>query len=157
EVPRRRPYNPPAMLGSFRRAAAVALLLAFSGALHAEPAPWGLSNEARIAAEAATWAPPDFKRQLAKHSRRLMDGVGSAVAAERLAPRAPGSRDAAARIAREMAASIRRHDAFSDVAFRAGALVHAAAQTYAPDAAPGPKGPSTFLGFGADAFADPEA
>src|SRR5450759_3242171 len=48
----------------------------------AGPVRWSVPDEARMAAEAASWAPPDFKRQLAQHSRRLMQGVSDAAAAE---------------------------------------------------------------------------
>jgi len=55
--------------------AALALALTAPAARAAEPVRWSVSDEARIAAEAASWAPPDFKRQLAKHGKRLMQGV----------------------------------------------------------------------------------
>ncbi len=122
----------------------------------AEPVRWSAADEVRMAAEAASWAPPDLKRQLAKHSRRLMQGVADAAAAERLEPGAPAHRDAAAKVARSLAAAIRRHSSFADVAHDAGALLHAAAMAYAPDAA-GVPGPSGFLGYPADPFAAPEA
>jgi hypothetical protein len=136
-------------------AALLAALLLSRPSRGAEPVRWSVADEARIAAEAASWAPPDFKRQLAKHSRRLMEGVAAAAAADRLAPRSDQHRDVAAKAAREMAAGIRRHDTFADVAYRAGALVHAAAAAYAPGAA-GTSGPSPFLGFPAEPFASPE-
>jgi hypothetical protein len=122
----------------------------------AEPARWSVAEEARMAAEAASWAPPDLKRQLAKHSRRLMQGVADAAAGERLAPRDPAHREAAARGARSLAAAIRRHSSFEDVAYAAGVLLHAAAMAYAPETS-GTPGPSPFLGFSADPFAPPEA
>ena len=121
----------------------------------AEPVRWSVADEARMAAEAASWAPPDLKRQLAKHSRRLMQGVADAAAAEGLAPGAPAHRDAAAKTARSLAAAIRRHDSFDSVAYQAGALLHSAAMACAPEA-PGIPGPSAFLGFPADPFAAPE-
>ena len=141
-----------------RRAAAVLLAAATlaTAARSAEPVRWSVADEARLAAEAASWAPPDFKRQLAKHSRRLMQGVADAAAAEHLAPGAPAHRDTAARGARAVAAAIRHHDSFDSVAYQVGAIVHAAAMAYAPDA-PGTSGPSPFLGFPADPFAAPEA
>jgi hypothetical protein len=135
--------------------AALAFLAAAPGARAAGPVPWSVADEARIAAEAASWAPPDFKRQLAKHSRRLMQGVADAAAADGLPPGDPAHRAAAAKGTRTLAAAIRRHSAFADVAHDAGAIVHAAAMAYAPDA-PGAKGPSPFLGFPADPFAAPE-
>jgi hypothetical protein len=85
-----------------------------------------------------------------------MQGVADAAAAERLAPGALAHRDTAARGARSLAASIRRHVPFESVAYAAGAIVHAAAMAYAPDAGPTPPGASPFLGFPADPFAAPE-
>lgn len=143
-------------MGRHAAAACLAAALAAPLARAAEPVRWSVGEEARIAAEAASWAPPDFKRQLAKHSRRLMQGVADAAAGERLAPGAPAHRDAAARGARALAAAIRRHDSFDSVAYQAGAIVHAAAMAYAPDAAPATSGASPFLGFPADPFAAPE-
>jgi hypothetical protein len=135
--------------------AALVLALAAHAVRAAEPVRWSVADEARMAAEAASWAPPDFKRQLAKHSRRLMQGVADAVAAEGLAPGDPAHRAAAAKGARALAAAIRHHSAFADVAHDAGTILHAAAMAYAPDA-PGTPGPSPFLGFPADPFAAPE-
>lgn len=123
----------------------------------AGPVRWGVAEEARMAAEAASWAPPDFKRQLAKHSRRFMQGVADAAAGERFEPGAAAHRDAAARGARALAAAIRRHDSFESVAYAAGAILHAAAMAYAPDAAPPASSGSAFLGFSAAPFASPEA
>ncbi len=120
-----------------------------------EPVRWSVADEARMAAEAASWAPPDLKRQLAKHSRRLMQGVADAAASERLAPGAPAHRDAAAKAARALAAAIRGHEPFDSAAYRTGGLLHSVAMAYAPDA-PGVPGPSAFLGFPADPFASPE-
>jgi hypothetical protein len=137
-------------------ASALALSLAAPAARAAEPVRWSVADEARMAAEAASWAPPDFKRQLAKHSKRLMQGVADAAAGERLAPGAPAHRAAAARGARALAGAIRRHDSFDSAAYQAGAILHACAMAYAPDA-PGAAGPSPFLGFSADPFAPPEA
>ena len=138
-------------------AAAFAAALLAPAARAAEPARWSVSEEARIAAEAASWAPPDFKRQLAKHSRRLMQGVADAAAGDRLAPRSPEQRDAAARSARSLAASIRHHEAFADVVYLAGALVPACTAAYSPDSAAGAPGPSAFAGFPADPFGAPES
>lgn len=137
------------------RAAALVLALAALPCLGAEPARWSVADEVRMAAEAGSWAPPDFKRQLAKHSRRFMQGVADAAAAERLAPGDPAHRAAAARGARGLGAAIRRHVAFADVAYEAGALLHAAAMAY-PAGSPGAPGPSPFLGYPADPFAAPE-
>ena len=108
-----------------------------------------------MAAEAASWAPPDFKRQLARNSRRLMQGVADAAQAERLAPGAPAHRDAAARGARALAAAIRGHESFDSAAHRAGAILHAAAMAYPPEGGSA-SGPSSFLGFTTDPFGPPE-
>lgn len=135
---------------------ALALFLLAPEARAAEPVRWSVAEEARMAAEAVSWAPPDFKRQLARHSRRLMQGVADAAASERLAPGAPAHRDAAARGARALAAAIRRHESFDSVAYGTGALVHAAAMAYAPDAATPALRASDFLGFPPDPFAAPE-
>ncbi len=121
----------------------------------AEPVRWSVADEARMAAEAASWAPGDFKQQLAKHSRRLMQGVADAAAAERLAPGAPAHRDTAAKAARVLAAAIRRRESFDAAAYEVGGLLHSAAMAYAPEA-PEVPGPSAFLGFPADPFAAPE-
>ncbi|HTS03090.1 MAG TPA: hypothetical protein VMN04_11240 [Thermoanaerobaculia bacterium] len=136
-----------------------ALLAAGSGvpsARAAGPEGWGVAEEARMAAEAASWAPPDFKRQLARNSRRLMQGVADAAAGDRLEPGASANRDAAARGARALAAAIRRHDPFDSVAYQAGAILHAAAMAYAPDEPPAAPSASAFLGFPAEPFAAPE-
>src|ERR1700687_6143452 len=73
---------------------------------------WSLADERRMAADAASYAPPDFKRQLARHSRRLMQGVSDASAAETGARDAAAHRAAAARGAHALAESIRRHTPF---------------------------------------------
>lgn len=144
-----------------RRASAVPPALAVVAALlaaearGAEAGRWSVAEEAHMAAEAASWAPPDFKRQLARHSRRLMQGVADAANAERLAPGAPANRDAAARGARALAAAIRGHESFDSAAYRVGAILHAAAMAYPPEKTAA-SGPSPFLGFSADPFASPE-
>jgi hypothetical protein len=142
-------------MGRRTLSALLAATLLAPAARGADPVRWSVSDEARMAAEAASWAPPDLKRQLAKHSRRLMQGVADAAAAELLAPGAASHRGTAAKEARALAAAIRRHDSFDSAAYQAGALLHSAAMAYAPDA-PGVPGPSAFLGFPADPFAAPE-
>ncbi len=133
----------------------VTALFACGRAPAAEPARWPVAEEGRLAAEAAGWAPPDFKRQLAKHSGALMRAVAEAASVERLAPRAAAHRVAAAKEARALAAGIRRHESFEIAARHAGAIVHAAAMAYAPDR--GASGPSAFLGFGPQPFGEPES
>jgi hypothetical protein len=139
-------------------AAAFALVLLSPATRAAEPARWSVADEARIAAEAASWAPPDFKRQLAKHSRRLMQGVSDAAAAGTGTRDAAAHRAAAARGAHALAAAIRRHMAFDEVAYQTGAIVHELALALPP-----PGGTATdfsktarFLGFPAEPFAAPE-
>src|ERR1019366_4512203 len=112
-----------------------------------------LADERRMAADAASYAPPEFKRQLAKHSRRLMQGVSDASAGE------IGTRDAAAaRSARALAESIRRHTPFDEIAYQAGGIVHELAMAIQPGAAPTADTSSVarFLGFSAEPFAAPE-
>jgi hypothetical protein len=138
-------------------------LLAAAPVPAAPPAAWPLSAELMIAADAASYAPPDLKRQLAKHRARLMAGLKDAAAADRGTRDAAARRAAAARGAREIAQAIRRHASFADVAYEAGGLVHeiaAAAWTSAggfpaADAAAAP-GTGRFLGYPAAPFADPE-
>ncbi|MEO8587345.1 MAG: hypothetical protein ABI584_14365 [Acidobacteriota bacterium] len=139
-------------------AAAFALVLFSPAARAAGPARWSVADEARIAAEAASWAPPDFKRQLARHSRRLMQGVSDAAAADPGARDAAAHRAAAARGAHALAAAIRRHMAFDEVAYQTGAIVHELAFALPP-----PEGTATdfsktarFLGFPAEPFAAPQ-
>ena len=101
-----------------RRPALAAALASIAFAMPpsaAAPVPWGVADEARIAAEAASWAPPDFKKQLAKHSRRLMQGVADAAAAASLAPGDPGHRDAAAKLGVSIVAWMWRHIGFDEL------------------------------------------
>src|ERR1019366_7159937 len=112
----------------------VSLAALFALALSSAPARatgWTLADERRMAADAASYAPPEFKRQLAKQSRRLMQGVSDASAGE------IGTRDAAAaRGARALAESIRRHTPFDEIAYQAGGIVHELAMAIQPGAAP---------------------
>ena len=85
-----------------------------------------------MAADAASFAPPDFKRQLAKHSRRLMQGVSDAAAGETGTRDAAAHRAAAARGARALAESIRRHTPFDEIAYQAGGIVHELALAFPP-------------------------
>lgn len=119
---------------------------------------WSVPDEARMAAEAASWAPPDFKRQLARHSRRLMQGVSDAAAAETGTRDAAAHRAAAARGARALAEAIRRHTAFDDVVYQAGGIVHEFALALPPQGGAGPDVSKTarFLGYPAEPFAAPE-
>jgi len=119
---------------------------------------WALADERRMAADAVSYAPPDFKRQIAKHSRRLMQGVSDAAAGESGTRDGTAHRAAAARGARTLAESIRRHTPFDEIAYQAGGIVHEFAMAYPPGAAPGAEASTgaRFLGFPAEPFAAPE-
>lgn len=151
-------YNPRPM-PTLRSALCVLLL-----ALAAEPARagWPQTAERLMAADAAFYAPPDLRRQLAKHRDELMAGVDAARgAASGTADPAARRRDAAGR-ARAIASAIRKRAPFADVARSAGALVHDAAAGFPPP--PGTGGDallqmsrsSSFLGFPREPFASPE-
>jgi hypothetical protein len=119
---------------------------------------WALTDERRMAADAASFAPPDFKSQLAKHSRRLMQGVSDAAAGEAGTRDAAAHRAAAARGARALAEAIRRHTPFDEIAYQAGGIVHELALAHPPQGA-APLDTSEgarFLGFSAEPFAPPE-
>jgi hypothetical protein len=119
---------------------------------------WSVPDEARMAAEAASWAPPDFKRQLARHSRRLMQGVSDAAAAETGMRDAAAHRAAAARGARALAEAIREHTAFEEVVYQTGGIVHEFALALPPPAGAAADVPKTarFLGYPAEPFVAPE-
>ncbi|MFI5119549.1 MAG: hypothetical protein ACHQM4_04005 [Thermoanaerobaculia bacterium] len=119
---------------------------------------WALADERRMAADAASYAPPDFKRQLAKHGRRLMQGVSDASAGETGARDAAAHRAAAARGARALAESIRRHTPFDEIAYQAGGIVHEFAMAFQPAAAPGANtaAAARFFGYSPEPFAAPE-
>jgi hypothetical protein len=124
-------------------------------------AAWPLAAELRMAADAASFAPPDFKRQLAKHRDKLMEGVRDAAVAETGKRDAAAHRAAAARGARELAAAIRRHTPFADVVYELGGVVHEIAMATGPprlgeDAALEAAKRCVFRGFAAEPFADPE-
>lgn len=140
---------------SVSRAALVALALS---AASARAAGWALADERRMAADAASYAPPDFKRLLAKHSRRLMQGVTDAAAGETQARDAAAHRGAASRGARALAESIRRHTPFDEISYQAGGIVHELAMALQPEAPPAADTfrAARFLGFSAEPFAAPE-
>ena len=130
----------------------------FALALSSAPARatgWALTDERRMAADAASYAPPEFKRQLAKQSRRLMQGVSDASAGETGTRDAAAHRAAAARGARALAESIRRHTPFDEIAYQAGGIVHEFAMAVQPEAAPTADTSlaARFLGFSAEPFA----
>jgi hypothetical protein len=107
------------------------LLLGAQAAAAGEPARWPLPAVGLMAADAAATAPPDFKRMLAKHPGRLMEGVKEGLAAS-------PPRDAAARRAalaagtRRIAQAVRNHSPFADVAYEAGGLVAEASLLFPP-------------------------
>ena len=72
-----------------RRRRSSALLLALLVLRRPARGAWTLADERRMAADAASFAPPDFKTQLARHSRRLMQGVSDAAAGEAWPRRSP--------------------------------------------------------------------
>ena len=141
----------------------VALL--FAAPVPAAPPPaWPLPAELLMAADAASFAPPDLKRQLVKHRERLMAGVNDAAAAEKGTRDATAHRAAAARGARQLAAAIRARRPFADVAYEAGGIVHEAALAALLSAGPADAAElaraakaARFLGYTAQPFADPEA
>jgi hypothetical protein len=119
---------------------------------------WAVADERRMAADAASFAPPDFKRQLAKHSRRLIQGVTDAAAGEAGTRDAAAHRAAAVRGARALAEAIRRHAPFDEIAYQAGGVVHELARAQAPRSAvpAGTSASARFLGFSGEPFAAPE-
>jgi len=140
--------------------ALLALAVLDLAALPAKAA-WPLSAELRMAADAASFAPPDLKRQLAKHREKLMEGVRDAAAAETGKRDAAAHRAAAVRGAREIAAGIRKRMPFWDVAYQVGGIVHEIAMATAPvglteGAAVEASKRAIFRGFPAEPFADPE-
>lgn len=124
-------------------------------------ADWPLAAELRMAADAASFAPPDLKRQLAKHRDRLMEGVRDAAASETGKRDAAAHRAAAARGARQIAAGIVARLPFPDVAYQIGGIVHEIAMAMVPPglseaAALDAAKRYTFRGFSEEPFADPE-
>ncbi|MGE5345574.1 MAG: hypothetical protein ACM3JH_06450, partial [Acidithiobacillales bacterium] len=115
---------------------ALPFLLAVAAAGPPHPV-WPLPAELLIGADAAADAPPDLKRQLVKHRQRLMAGIRDAAAVETGSRNAEAHRAASARGARDLAAAIRAHRPFSDVAYEAGGIVHEAAAAALLAAAPG--------------------
>jgi len=140
------------------RLSLVSLAAAFVLSAAAHGATWPEADERRMAADAASFAPSDFKRQLARHSRRLMQGVSDAAAAETGTRDAAAHRTAAARGARALAEAIRRHAAFDDVVYQTGGIVHELARALPPQggAAADVSKTARFLGYPAEPFAAPE-
>jgi hypothetical protein len=100
---------------------------------------------------------------VAKHPKRLMEGVKAGLAAS--PPRDGAARRAAlAKGARRIAQAIRGHKLFEDVAYEAGGLVAEASLLFPPVGGPSDeasllalaRGGSSFLGYGARPFDAPE-
>lgn len=137
-------------------------LLASEGSRAAETARWGVPAVGLMAADAAASAPPDFRRMLAKHPGRLMEGVKAGLAAS--PPRdAAARRKALAAGTRRIAQAIRDHRPFADVAWEAGGLVAEASLLYPPPAGDPEadllalaRSGASFLGYTARPFDAPE-
>ncbi len=147
------------------RLAPLCLLLLAPGALAAPEAPrWPVSAAGMMAADAVSVAPPDFKRIVARHGKRLMEGVKAGLAAS---PERddPARRAALAKGARRIAQAIRDHKRFEDVAYEAGGLVAEASLLFPPKGGPADDASlsalarqgSSFLGYPAKPFDAPEA
>lgn len=158
-----RAYNPPPVW-SLRFVAPLFLAALPCVAAPAAPPAWPPAVERLMAADAAFHAPPDLKRQLARHRDQLMAGVTGARESDGRAAEPKAHRLEAARRARDIAAAIRRRASFADVARSLGALVHDAAAGFPPP--PGAGGEkallsvarsSSFLGFSRDPFSSPES
>jgi hypothetical protein len=140
-----------------RRTLSATLAFSFALAIPAHGAGWSAAEERHMAADAASFAPPDLKKQLAKNGRRLMEGVSECVSAETSKRDAAAHRAAAARGARELAESIRRHTPFDEIAYQTAGIVHELAMALPPSAATESASPGArFLGFSAAPFAAPE-
>jgi len=139
------------------------LLIAAGRGAAAEPARWPVPAAGLLAADAAACAPPDFKRMLARHPGRLMEGVRAGLAGS------PARDDAARRAAlaagtRRIARAILEHHPFADVAYEAGGLAAEAALLFPPAASDGneaalvalARGGATFRGFPARPLDAPE-
>jgi hypothetical protein len=109
-------------------------LLATWDAEAGEAARWPVPAVGLMAADAAASAPPDFKRMLAKHRDRLMEGVRAGLASSP-ARAAAERRSALAAGTRRIAQSIRDHRPFADVAFEAGGLVAEVSLLFPPPGA----------------------
>jgi hypothetical protein len=136
------------------------LLLAAAIAAPSFPAPprWPLVAERLMAADAASYAPPDMKRILARRRDRYMAGVSDAYAAENARRSRAEHLAAAARGARAIAQSIRDHHPFENAFYDLGGVVHELASALPPDGEVDAKRLTStrFLGFTPDPFADPE-
>jgi hypothetical protein len=126
---------------------------------------WPAVVERLMAADAAALAPPDLKRQLANHRDRLMKGVDDARAAENPERDFLARRAAAARAAIQIAAAIRSHQAFREIAYAIGGLVHELAEGMLRSGGPGALDPAAaretaktafFLGYSQSPFDAPE-
>ena len=139
------------------------LFLAAGSAAAAEAMRWPVPAVGLMAADAAASAPRDFKRMLAKHPARLMEGVKAGLAASP-ARNAAARRAALASGARRIAQAIREHRPFADVAYEAGGLVAEASLLFPPAGADSDDGAllalarsgATFRGYPPHPFDAPE-
>ena len=138
--------------------APVLLATALAAAPAAAPR-WPVAAERLLAADAASYAPSDLKRNLARRRERYMQGVNDAFAAEDGRRTPAEHRAAAARGARAVAQEIRDHQPFEKAFYDLGGVVHELAAALPPGENVDPKTltASSFAGFTKDAFADPEA
>jgi hypothetical protein len=137
---------------------AALLALAAAPPARGEGGAWPESAVRLVAADAAAFAPPDLKRQLARHRAEFMQGVseGRAEGAQAGPARA---REAAVRRARAIGAGIPKHVPFWDAAREAGALAALAAAAFPPPDPAGAAGATrgtSFLGYGPKPFDPPE-
>lgn len=148
-----------------RHGSLLALALALAGpgeAADRPPARWPQAVVRMLAADALAYAPPDLKRMIARHASRLMAGVNDAATADAGGRGTAERLAAAARGARGIAAIVRGHERFSEVAYQIGGLVYEAAQAFPPPpsdpaaVARLTKEPASFLGYPPEPFRDPE-
>ncbi len=134
------------------------LLFAISALAPPQPARWPLAAERLLAADAASYAPADMKRLLARRRERYMAGVSDAFAAEDGRRTPAQHRAAAARGARTIAQAIRDHEPFEQAFYDLGGVVHELAAALPPESEVDARGltTSSFDGYTADPFADPE-
>lgn len=116
---------------------------------------WPLLAERLLAADAASFSPPDLKRQIVKHRDRLMAGVADAIAADDGSRDPSAHRAAAVRTARLIARRIREQEPFAGVVYELGGVVHELAAASVPPAAALPER-SSFAGYPSDPFRAPE-
>lgn len=121
---------------------------------------WPLLAQRMMAADTSVYAPPDLKRQIARHRERLMTGVSEAAARENHALSTQEYQAAAKARASQIVSALRNKQSFSETVYALGVLVHSVAMSYPPPAADSRaieaafRNRSTFFGY--PAFALPE-